>query len=58
MMLGWFRLMRIMSRRLAFTLASNSGSSATLVGYPLEPQGLREPAVAQKQFSDQNNIPN
>jgi hypothetical protein len=49
--------MRIMSRRLAFTLASNPGSSAALVGYPLAFHGLRPPAVAQKQFSDQNNTP-
>ena len=32
MMLGWLRLMRIMSRKLALTLASNSGSSAGFAG--------------------------
>src|ERR1044071_5229792 len=40
--------MRIISRRLAFTLASNSGSSAGFVGYALELHGFREPAVPDR----------
>src|ERR1035437_426091 len=58
MMLGWLRWMRIMSRRLAFTLASKPASSAGFVGYALAAHGLLNPVVPQKQFSDQNNMPN